>query len=156
LQMQTTCHCGHMYFPACTLRPSPENDATIKQWRSTHEGRAEEEIAKIREENHNAFIMAPFKWNGFMRDGTDLFEARNLRSFSKEWSSPAQLYSKDQENTEPQIHAPANATLLEEARLAKGSPTASYDGWKPANEEEKRIDDLDTYDEPGKHPGQPW
>ena len=58
-----------------------------------------------------------------------------------EQSYPA--LQQDQENTEPQIYAPANAALLEEARLTREPPPAFKDGGEPADEQEKLVDDLD-------------
>ena len=146
VQMQATCICGHMFFPACGLRPTPANEPTIKAWRKGHEGRAEKEIARIREEYRNAFVIAPFKWNGYMTNGTDLLEATRLRGFSNQWCTHTQLYSKEQENTEPQLHAPANTELLEEVLAAKKPPPVPNDGWEP-EDQDRDIDDMDKYDE---------
>ena len=147
VQMEATCHRGHMFLPACNLSRCAGNEETIRTWLETHADRAEEEITKIRKENHNSSVIAPFQWNGFMQDGTDLLSTNRLGGYSRRWSSHIQLYNKEQENTELQIHAPVNTALLEEARLAKEQAAASEDGWKPGDEDEQIIDDLDKYDD---------
>jgi hypothetical protein len=60
IQMEATCHCGHMFLPACGLSHCAESEETIRTRRDTHPDRAEEEITTIRKENHNSFVIAPF------------------------------------------------------------------------------------------------
>jgi hypothetical protein len=108
--------------------------------------RAEEEITSIRKEFRNAFVIAPFKWNGFMTGGQDLLDAPRLWGFSNQWCEGTQLFSKEQENTDPQLHAPANAALLEEIMAAKKPPLTLVDDCDP-DDPDRIVENKDKYDE---------
>jgi hypothetical protein len=143
VQLRATCLCGNMYYPSCGVLP--KDQPAMEERRNSHRKRAEDEVIKIRKDFPDAFIVSPFKWDGLVTGRKDLLEASRLCR-SKKWGEDARLFSKEQECTDTQLHAPVNAALLEELMASKSLQKLMADECDP-DDPERLIEDKDMYDE---------